>query len=91
MSDFAWALSRTAGIGDRIVVDQTGLAGNYDFELTFGRDNAPQPQADRPESAAPTEPSVFSAIEEQLGLRLERKKAAVEFIVVDHVEKPSDN
>ena len=91
MSDFAWALSRTAGIGDRIVVDQTGLKGNYDFELTFGRDNARPPQADRPESAIPTEPSVFSAVEEQLGLRLEPKKAAVEFIVVDHVEKPSEN
>jgi uncharacterized protein (TIGR03435 family) len=80
MSDFAWALSRTTGIGDRIVVDQTGLTGNYDFELTFGRDNA-----------ATSEPSVFSALQEQLGLRLEPNKAAVEFLVIDHVEKPSDN
>ena len=35
MSDFAWALSRMAGIGERVVVDETGLKGRYDFELTF--------------------------------------------------------
>ncbi|HXJ38379.1 MAG TPA: TIGR03435 family protein, partial [Bryobacteraceae bacterium] len=59
------------------------LSGRYDFEVTCGRD-----------SAAPgglEEPSIFSAVQEQLGLRLESKKAAVEFLVVEHVEKPSGN
>jgi uncharacterized protein (TIGR03435 family) len=79
MSDFAWALSRTAGIGDRLIVDQTGLRGEYDFELTFGRDDEPTSQ----------QPSIFSALQEQLGLRLEPKKISVEFLVVDHLEKPS--
>jgi uncharacterized protein (TIGR03435 family) len=78
MPDFAWALSRMAGIGDRVVVDDTGLKGNYDFELTFGRND-------------PEEPSIFSAVQGQLGLKLESKKAPVEFLIIDHVETPSDN
>ena len=51
MSDFAWALSRMAGIGDRVVVDYTGLKGNYDFELKFERDTAPQAGAEVSEPA----------------------------------------
>lgn len=91
MPDFAWALSRTAGIGDSLVVDRTGLTGRYDFELTFARDSAqPTDAADR-ENAVPAESPIFSALKEQLGLRLEPKKAPVEFLVIDHVEKPSDN
>ena len=81
MDDFAWALSRMAGIGDRVVVDGTGLNGTYDFELMFDRDGA----------AARENPSIFTALEEQLGLKLESKKAPVEFLVVDHLERPSEN
>lgn len=90
MSDFAWALSRTAGIGDRLVVDDTDLKGNYDFELTFGRDSAPAADASEPVTL-PQAPSIFSALQDQLGLKLESKKAPVEFLIVDHVEKPSEN
>lgn len=87
MSDFAWALSKMGGIGDRVVVDSTGLKGNFDFELKFERDRAL-----RVESATGMEdPSIFAAIEEQLGLKLESRKAPVEFLVIDHVEKPSEN
>ncbi|HTA43843.1 MAG TPA: TIGR03435 family protein [Bryobacteraceae bacterium] len=91
MSDFAWALSRTADIGDRLVVDQTGLTGNYDFELMFGRDNEPTAGADGRAPATPQLPSIFSALQDQLGLKLEPKKASVEFLEIVHVEKPSDN
>jgi uncharacterized protein (TIGR03435 family) len=85
MPDFAWALSRMAGIGDRIIVDNTGLKGNYDFELLFERDTPSQ-------GAAPNlGPSIFSALQEQLGLKLESKKAPVDFLVIDHIEKPSEN
>jgi uncharacterized protein (TIGR03435 family) len=92
MSDFAWALSRTAGIGDRVVVDNTGLKGNYDFELTFERDSALPPGADAGEPASRRlGPSLFSALQEQLGLKLESTKAPVEFLIIDRVERPSEN
>jgi uncharacterized protein (TIGR03435 family) len=92
MSDFAWALSRMAGIGDRVVVDNTGLKGTYDFELTFERDSVPVPAGDLRGGEMRLEgSSVFLALQEQLGLKLEAKKATVEFLIVDHVEKPSEN
>jgi uncharacterized protein (TIGR03435 family) len=77
MADFAWALSRMAGIGERVVVDQTALHGRYNFELTFARE--------------PETPSLFSALPEQLGLKLEPKKAPVRFLVIDHIERPTAN
>lgn len=80
MADFAWALSRMAAIGDRVVVDQTGLKGAYEFELRFERES--------PESLGP---SIFEAVQEQLGLKLVSTRAPVEFLVVDHVEKPGEN
>jgi uncharacterized protein (TIGR03435 family) len=78
MREFAWALSRTAATGDRVVVDQTGLSGGYDFDLRYVREGADGP-------------SVFEAVWEQLGLRLESKKAAVEMVVIEHVERPTEN
>jgi uncharacterized protein (TIGR03435 family) len=85
MADFAWALTRMAGIGDRVVVDNTGLIGNYDFTLTFVRDT-PQPAGDARELATiPDGPPISLALREQLGLRLEAKRASVEFLVIEHV------
>jgi uncharacterized protein (TIGR03435 family) len=78
MSEFAWALSRTAATGDRVVVDQTALRGAYDFELKWVRDGS--------EGA-----SIFEALQEQLGLKLEPKKAPVELVVIEHVERPTEN
>ncbi len=63
MPDFAWALSRMAAIGDRVVVDNTGLKGTYDFELSFERDG----------------PSVFAALREQLGLKLSQRQRPSSF------------
>jgi uncharacterized protein (TIGR03435 family) len=90
MPDFAWALSRMAGIGDRVVVDETGLPGRFDFELTVERENvmAAGPDVRDP---APRLGALESALERQLGLKLESKKAPVEFVIIDHVEKPSAN
>ena len=85
MADFAWALTRMNGVGDRVVVDNTGLAGNYDFTLAFVRDIGPATED------VPDGPSIFVAAREQLGLRLEAKRAPVEFLVVEHIEKPSEN
>jgi uncharacterized protein (TIGR03435 family) len=67
----------------RSVVDKTGLKGTYDFTLQF----TPQ-QSTATDSTAP---SIFTAIQEQLGLKLESQKAPMEVIVIDHIEKPSEN
>jgi uncharacterized protein (TIGR03435 family) len=90
MPDFAWALSRMGAIGDRVVVDNTGLDGAYDFELKFVPSRPPA--QDSPDLAAqPEGPSIFSALEEQLGLKLVAKRAPVAFLVIDHLERPSAN
>jgi uncharacterized protein (TIGR03435 family) len=65
------------------VVDQTGLTGSYDFVLQMGREWS----AGNPDSW----PSVFTAVQEQLGLKLESTKAAVPNLIIDHIETPSAN
>jgi uncharacterized protein (TIGR03435 family) len=66
---------------DRIVVDQTGLKGSYDFTLQWSRDDAPYDKV----------PPLLDALREQLGLRLETRKAPVEVLVIDSIQKPSAN
>jgi uncharacterized protein (TIGR03435 family) len=68
----------------RPVVDKTGLAGNYSFAVYFTPEG--------PNSGDGSEPSVFGALQEQLGLRLEARKGPVELLVIDRAEKvPTDN
>jgi len=68
------------------VTDETELSGTFDFELIWGS----PPDSDRP--AVTAEPSeVSAALQEQLGLRLERAKRPIDVLVVDHFEKPSAN
>jgi uncharacterized protein (TIGR03435 family) len=71
----------------RSVVDKTGLTGKYDIQLTWApdRDTPPDP------SAADTAPSLFTAFEEQLGLKLQPGKGPVDTLVVDQIEQPSEN
>jgi uncharacterized protein (TIGR03435 family) len=71
----------------RPVVDRTGLTGNYDFKLTW----TPDPGTIAAPADAESGPSVFTAIQEQLGLRLEPVKTPVQILVVDHIERPSDD
>jgi uncharacterized protein (TIGR03435 family) len=81
---------------DRPVVDETGLTGHYDFKLNWtpdenqfpGLKNLPQPP---PDDKGDAPPDLFTAIQQQLGLKLEAKKAAIDVMVIDHVEKPSAN
>jgi uncharacterized protein (TIGR03435 family) len=83
----------------RIVVDNTGLTGNYNFSLQFTpdlRSLAPSPSGDATGASPswapdPNGATIFTAIEEQLGLKLEATKGAVEVIVIDHIERPSEN
>jgi uncharacterized protein (TIGR03435 family) len=65
------------------VVDQTGLTGEYDLTLHWAPGNTPAPDS--------SEPPLFTALQEQLGLKLELKKVPIETIVVDHIDRPSPN
>jgi len=79
------------GIVHRQVIDKTGLSGNYDVDLKWTPDNvgrSPQSSTDAPVDAAP---NIFTAVEEQLGLKLESSKGNVETLVIDHVDMPSEN
>jgi uncharacterized protein (TIGR03435 family) len=69
----------------RTVVDKTGLKGKYDLSLTWSPDDGSTAASD---SSAP---SLFTALQEQLGLKLQPAKGPVETLVVDHVEMPSEN
>ncbi len=94
MADFARTMQSTAM--DRPVVDQTGISGRYDFTLNWTPDEFQFPALRGP-NAPPLPPSVtdapdlFSAIQQQLGLKLDSTKGPVEVIVIDRVEKPSEN
>jgi uncharacterized protein (TIGR03435 family) len=90
ISDLAGVLQSV--VLERPVVDQTGLSGRFDFELKWTPDasqfggqgaNAPQ-NPDAP-------PDLFTAMQEQLGLQLKSTKAPVEVLVIDRIEKPSEN
>jgi len=69
---------------NRPVTDQTGLKGKYDFKLQWTRDDAPATVPDAP-------PGLFTAIQEQLGLKLEPTKAMADVLVIDKVERPGAN
>jgi uncharacterized protein (TIGR03435 family) len=109
VSFLAETLSRQLG---RVVLDRTGLKGNYDFDLKW----TPDPSQGRgmgmggppmgpggpggpegpggpgmPPPPDPNGPTIFTAIQEQLGLKLESQKGPVDVIVIDHIEKPSEN
>ena len=85
----------------RTVLDQTGLKGNYDFTLKWTPDqssaavpvgpDAGKTGADTAPSPESSGPSIFAAIQEQLGLKLESRKGPVDNLVIDHVERPSEN
>lgn len=68
----------------RVVIDRTGLKGNYEVTLRYN----PQPRADAPPDAAP---SIFTAVEEQLGLKLQPDRAPLRVLVIDHIERPTEN
>jgi uncharacterized protein (TIGR03435 family) len=85
----ALALKLSYQVG-RIVVNNTGLEGNYDFKLQWAPDTA-SPAADGRSGDDSSGPSLFTALQEQLGLKLEPAKGPVETLVIDHVERPSEN
>jgi uncharacterized protein (TIGR03435 family) len=93
MPQFATTLGMFAG---RIVVDRTGLEGPYDVDLTWTPDQMPQRPPGAPEGPAqfngvaidPNGPSLFTAVQEQLGLKLDSQRGPVEVMIIDRAEKP---
>jgi len=79
ISNFAANLSHIVG---RVIVNKTGLEGGYDFTLDYAPEGA---------DASDTRPSIFTALEEQLGLKLVPSKGPVDVIVIDHIERPTAN
>jgi len=96
MNQIVNLLARMGGV-NRTVVDRTGLTGSYDFDLTWTPDQMPQGRGDPPPGAPPLPaidpngPSLFTAVQEQLGLKLEPGRAPVRMLVIDNVEQPTDD
>jgi bla regulator protein BlaR1 len=96
MAELTWLLRLETG---RTVLDKTGLTGQYDVSLQWTPEegtaqmssNDGRSQQETTSALAASGPSLFTAIQEQLGLRLESEKGPVEGLVVDHMEKPSPN
>ncbi len=95
LSAFANAISPTV---QRIVVDRSGLSGNYDWYVKWTPEKLPQrapgTPADQPfrmngVEIDPNGPSIFTAVQEQLGLKLDATRGPVEVLVIDHVERPT--
>lgn len=90
MSNLAAALAPQVG---RIILDKTELTGNYDFELTYAPEaigsvgGAPLINGG-PVPVDPNAPNLFTALQEQLGLKLDSQRGAVEFVVIDRLERP---
>jgi bla regulator protein blaR1 len=98
---FADVLSQNVG---RVVLDKTGLKAKYDFTLQWTPDDSTDqmlkapgagPDGKPPLDAAPppdvSGPSIFAAVQEQLGLKLEPQKSPLDVLVIDHIERPSEN
>jgi uncharacterized protein (TIGR03435 family) len=93
MAALAANLSRTyISLLGRNVIDGTGLTGTYDLHLKWAIDSLSAPAGpDTTQSSDVTGPSIFTALQEQLGLKLESAKGRVEVLVIDHIERPSAN
>ena len=93
MAQFAGVLS---GAAQRVVLDRTGLTGYYDLNLTFTPTPDQLPQGPLPPGVEsppidPNGPSLFTALQEQLGVKLQDQRGPVEVVVIDAVEAPTEN
>jgi uncharacterized protein (TIGR03435 family) len=80
-------IGRLAAQVGRPVIDKTNLSGKFDFKLTFD----PRPLVGADSSKQSSVPDIFTALQEQLGLKLESTRGSVEVLVIDSVSKPSEN
>jgi uncharacterized protein (TIGR03435 family) len=87
MARFAETLSRLG----LTVVDQTGVEGVFDFKLSYDPSST-RPTTDASDATGDAGPSIFTALQEQLGLKLESRKVPIEYLVIDHIERvPAEN
>jgi len=93
MADFVGLMQQA--VLDRPVLDQTGLTGRFDFTLKWTPDDSQfggmGAKIPPPTDSANAPPALYTAIQEQVGLKLDATKAPAEVLVIDHVEKPSEN
>jgi bla regulator protein BlaR1 len=88
----AMLASLLEGPAQRLVIDRTGLAGNWDLEVNYTPDPSQVPPGvELPPGIDPNGPSLFTAIEEQLGLKLRPARGPVEVLVIDSVQRPTPN
>lgn len=85
MDAFADSLTSLRDLNSRVVVNRTGLSGNYDFQLAWARDRGDGASTDSPY------PGIFTALEEQLGLKLKSERATVDVVIVESATKPTPN
>jgi uncharacterized protein (TIGR03435 family) len=91
MEAIAPALGGAANLTDRRVLDRTGLTGTYDFRLEFAPESPLSAQPDASADLGPGGPSFTEAMKNQLGLKLVPQKLPLEVIVIDHIERPTEN
>ena len=77
------------GLAGRLVNNRTGLQGSYSLTLTFSPPRTPEASSDAPLSG--DAPEFFTALQEQLGLKLQPEKTMVPIFVIDHIERPTEN
>jgi uncharacterized protein (TIGR03435 family) len=89
LADIARNMSNFTG---RMVVEKTGLTGTFDLDLTWTPDQIPAgPFPPGAPSIDPNGPSLFTAVQEQLGLKLDSQKGPVEVLVIDSAERPTED
>jgi bla regulator protein BlaR1 len=94
VSGLADVLAFMPEFGGKLIVDQTGIKGNYDYTVHFSSEEMNQKMAAAGVPLPPTDdsaPSIFTALEEQLGLRVEPTHGPVDTYTIEHIEQPSEN
>jgi uncharacterized protein (TIGR03435 family) len=89
-----WFAANLSGLVGHLIVDRTGLNGTFDLTLHYTPDVGQagvQPRNDASASDPSAPPSIFAALQEQLGLKLESQTGPVDVLVVDRAEEPSPN
>ena len=81
---------------NRVVLDRTGLSGDFDVDFKYTPEQLPPEPLRGPDGAAlppidPNGPSIFTALQEELGLKLESQRGPVDVLVVDHAEHPTED